>query len=171
MAPVVERSPSSRSYSARVRPSISLQLAADPPSVGVARDACIAMLGRIGVTRRCIDELVLGVSEACANAVEHATHPGDRYEVRIDVVGEWCHVTVIDNGNGFDTQLAAYDLPVPEQTRGRGLAIMRHVADDLVVHSVIGAGTRVLLLKRLSLEDWSPLAGRESLEGTEALAS
>lgn len=151
--------------------SLCVRLDADPRSVGVARTICQAALGRLGVTEDCNDAVVLAITEACTNAVEHAA-PGsgglDAIEVRIDVTGTWCHVEVIDHGPGFDAGSAPQDFPAPEAVRGRGMALMNELADELVVQSIIGAGTRVLLAKRLAVEGWSPLGPEVPGEAAEA---
>jgi serine/threonine-protein kinase RsbW len=128
-------------------------LSAEPRSVGIARDACTALLERLDVQTECIEMLKLAVAEACANVVEHACDPTDLYEVRIDVVGGWCHVGVIDHGRGFDTRALTYEMPSAPSARGRGLAIMRRVVDDVVVSSLAGGGTRVLLSKQLVFDE------------------
>jgi serine/threonine-protein kinase RsbW len=144
-----------------VHTSVSVRLDVEPRSVAIARDACAATLGRLGVETECIEHVTLAVAEACANVVEHA-RPDDgaasAFDVRIDVVGEWCHVDVVDRGRGFDPSAVRFELPAPPSTRGRGLGIMRRVVDDVVVTTAEGAGTRVLLSKRLAFEPWSPLA-------------
>lgn len=145
--------------------SLSARLDADPRSVGIARTICQAALSRLGVTEDCNDAVVLAVAEACTNAVEHATPDCgalDGIELRIDVTGTWCHVEVIDHGSGFDAGSAPQGFPSPEQVRGRGMALMKELADEVVIQSTIGAGTRVLLAKQLAVEGWSPLSPPEA---------
>jgi serine/threonine-protein kinase RsbW len=154
-----------------LRTSLTVRLDAEAQSVSVVRTICSAALARLGVTGGCADEVALALAEACTNAVEHSqlgsderdepdgAHGPGTFEVRVDVVGIWCHIEVIDHGSGFDADGTAGCLPDPGAIRGRGIAIMRQMTDDLVVQSAIGAGTRVLLSKRLVVEDWSPLGG------------
>jgi serine/threonine-protein kinase RsbW len=145
----------------RVNTSVSVRLDVEPRSVAIARDACAATLTRLGVEAECVEHVTLAVAEACANVVEHSVpeSPGpSAFDVRIDVVGEWCHIDIVDRGRGFDPGTVRFELPAPPSTRGRGLGIMRRVVDDVVVTTAEGAGTRVLLSKRLAFEPWSPLA-------------
>lgn len=116
------------------------------------------MLHRLDIVSECVEQMKLAVAEACTNVVEHALDPGDLYDVRIDVVGEWCHVTVIDHGRGFDARTLTFEMPGAASARGRGLAIMRRVVDDVVISSSVGAGTRVLLSKQLAFATSSSLA-------------
>jgi serine/threonine-protein kinase RsbW len=142
--------------------SLTVRLDADPRSVGIARTIFQAALERLGVTEDCNDAVVLAVAEACTNAVEHANPDRgafDAIEVRIDVTGTWCLVEVIDHGSGFDPGAAPQGFPAPDEVRGRGMALMNELADEVIVQSAIGAGTRVLLTKRLAVEGWSPLSG------------
>lgn len=111
------------------------------------------MLERLGVEGECIEHVKLAVAEACANVVDHAGDDQGAYDVRIDVAGEWCHIVVTDHGRGFDTRSLTYEMPGAPSQRGRGLAIMRRVLDDVVVSSLVGGGTRVLLSKQLEFAD------------------
>jgi serine/threonine-protein kinase RsbW len=143
---------------ATVHASVSIRLDVEPRSVALARDACAATLGRLGVEAECIEHVTLAVGETCANVVEHAAQAGAAFDVRIDVVGQWCHIDVVDRGCGFDATQLAFELPKAPAARGRGFGIVRRVVDDVVVTTAEGAGTRVLLSKRLAFEPWSPLA-------------
>lgn len=143
------------------RTSLSVRVGAHPQNIAVARTACCAALERLGVTEECTEAIALALAEACTNAVEHSpsdVDAVDSIEVRVDVAGTWCHIEVTDHGTGFDTSGATCSLPDPEHVRGRGIALMKQMVDQVVVQSTIGVGTRVLLAKRLTLEDWSPLS-------------
>jgi serine/threonine-protein kinase RsbW len=137
---------------------VSVRLDVDPRSVAIARDTCAATLRRIGVAEECIDHLTLAVAEACANVVEHSSLSNEVFDIRIDVVGSWCHIDVVDRGRGFDPTTISFEMPPVPSARGRGMGIMRRVVDDVVVTTAEGAGTRVLLSKRLTFEPWSPRA-------------
>lgn len=129
--------------------SVSLHLAAEPRSVGVVREVCAAALARLGITRDSIDILKLAVTEAATNVIDHAESVDDAFDVRIDVVGDWCYVDVVDRGRGFDSQSLTFEAPPAASVRGRGLSIMRRIVDDVVVSSIVGAGTRVRLAQQL----------------------
>lgn len=91
--------------------------------------------------------------QALANAIQHA---GARHAtVRLGMSREgWLHLTVRDDGQGFDAQSAP---------RGQGVAAMRDYADaaggQCVINSTPGAGTEVAAVLPLS-----PPGAEESLE-------
>ncbi len=117
--------------------------------MGIVRDTCAATLRRLGIADDCIELVKLAVTEACTNVVDHADTVDDAFDVRLDVVGEWCYIDVFDRGRGFDSRTLTFEAPPAPSVRGRGLSIMRRIVDDVVVSSAVGAGTRVLLAKQL----------------------
>ena len=87
-------------------------------------------------------------SEACGNAVEHAAGATD-YEVTIDVNADRFTATVTDQGEGLTEDASHAEMPGPDALRGRGMPIMRAVADEVTVTIQPGVGTTVQLLKLL----------------------
>jgi anti-sigma regulatory factor (Ser/Thr protein kinase)/putative methionine-R-sulfoxide reductase with GAF domain len=82
----------------------------------------------------------IAVTEACANAVEHAYGPGDAsMEVRAAVVDGEAKVTVRDHGGWRDPR---------GENRGRGIPVMREFMDDVVIDSGED-GTTVELRRRI----------------------
>jgi serine phosphatase RsbU (regulator of sigma subunit)/anti-sigma regulatory factor (Ser/Thr protein kinase) len=82
----------------------------------------------------------IAVSEACANAVEHAYGPGDaKIEIRAALVEGMATVTIRDRG--------AWREPRGER-RGRGIPIMREFMDDVSI-DMAERGTTVKLRRRL----------------------
>ncbi len=70
-------------------------------SVPVMRRVLGDTLSRLGVDERCIDDLLLAVTEACTNVLRHAG-PGRRYELVAHVGSKRCVLEVLDSGRGFD---------------------------------------------------------------------
>jgi serine/threonine-protein kinase RsbW len=70
-------------------------------SVPVMRRVLGDTLTRLGVDERCIDDLLLAVTEACTNVLRHAG-PGRRYELVAHVGSKRCVLEVLDSGRGFD---------------------------------------------------------------------
>ena len=80
-------------------------------SVPVMRRVLGDTLGRLGVDEDCIGDLLLAVTEACTNVLQHGG-PSHRYEVVASIDRSGCLVEVLDSGHGFDTgRLAVRRLP------------------------------------------------------------
>jgi len=74
-------------------------------------------LSRLGVDEDCIGELLLAVTEACTNVLQHGG-PSHRYEVVASIGGSGCVVEVLDSGRGFDPgRLATRRLPAQLSAR------------------------------------------------------
>ena len=80
-------------------------------SVPVMRRVLGDTLDRLGVDEDCIGDLLLAVTEACTNVLQHSG-PSHRYEVVASIDRSGCLVQVLDSGRGFDTgRLAVRRLP------------------------------------------------------------
>lgn len=107
------------------------RLDAAPRSVTAMRWWLRAFLGQAGLGVEEIDDLVLAACEAAANAVEHAQRPREPF---FDVCTEIDDgaVSIVIQDHGLWRQSAA-----PEG-RGRGLPLMRALADTTVTASSNG---------------------------------
>jgi serine/threonine-protein kinase RsbW len=86
-------------------------------SVPVTRRVLGDTLGRLGVDDESIGDLLLAVTEACTNVLQHGG-PGHRYEVMASIGPGGCLVEVLDSGLGFDPgRLAAPRAPAWRQAR------------------------------------------------------
>ncbi len=116
---------------------------ATPTILAHVRRDLRAWLRRHGVDRQDEDALVLAVSEAGANAVEHAYGDGDRegvVAVEATSEGDTIVVSVRDNGT--------WRSEVDRQDRGRGTAIMTALTDELEREST-SRGTTVTMRKHV----------------------
>lgn len=119
-------------------------------TVPLARHLTRLLLNGARVARHDRDDIELAVSEACGNAVRHA-RSADRYHLRLLLAGGACVVEVTDEGDGF----APPPAPAPgtasrgTASSGRGLAIIRRLADQLEVRRR-RPGTLVRFRKRLA---------------------
>ena len=114
-----------------------------PPSlehVAELRGRIAATAVRVGLTPERVYDLKLAVSEACANAIEHATAQGD-----IDVV-TWSLadrlVVEITNPGAFRPGLSKDS---EQHRRGLGLPLMASLADQVHVARLSEGATRVSL--------------------------
>ncbi len=123
--------------------SLRLEIPPDTRYGRLVRERLAAFALARRVAPHDVTELVTAVSEAVANAVEHA-RTSRAIEVVCAFAGERLIATVADHGIGFDTSaLHEPRLPEPLAERGRGVPIMRQCSDLLTIESVPGQGTTV----------------------------
>ncbi|MDH2424397.1 ATP-binding protein [Sphaerisporangium sp. TRM90804] len=143
--------------------TISLRLPRDAASVSVTRQVLGAELDVLGVERSIRDDIELMLSEACSNVIRHATE-ADEYTVSVELAGDQCVITVVDTGSGFTPeQVEGSKSPLdlgedgsPMAENGRGLQIMRALADDVRFSNRPRRGAIVCLEKTLKFVEDSP---------------
>ena len=136
----------------------SLYLPRDAETVPIARRLCRGAMEELGISRTCLHDVALAVTEACANVIEHSSDDADEYEISVSVNEELCEIQVTDTGRGFDheslTDKMASDI---DAERGRGIALMKSLVDNVSFESKPQAGTIVHLVKTLEFDERSPL--------------
>ncbi|GGW52553.1 ATPase [Streptomyces lucensis JCM 4490] len=142
----------------------SLHLRREPSSVPLARRLLMGTMETAGVDPEVSYDLSVALSEACANAVEHGGDevPGDAseaYRVTAYLDGEKCRIEVADSGPG-PARAQEVRPARPDAEHGRGLCLIRELADHVHVGAMPGLrGTVVSFDKMLRWrEDASPLA-------------
>jgi serine/threonine-protein kinase RsbW len=136
----------------------SLDLPRETLSVPVIRRILGDTLRGLGVSETCIADILVAISEACTNVVQHADS-SSRYEVIAGIDGGECVLKIVDRGRGFtdeDRDESAH----PDAESGRGITIMKALVDDVSFDSRPESGTVVYLQKRLSWRDEGPSRGR-----------
>ncbi len=103
------------------------------------RTAALDRARDAGLDPRAAAGFALAVSEAASNTLRHAHQTGEYRIVRDDQTSLYAEVS--DTGPGLNAQPAT-ELPAPDATSGRGLWLMRELADHLDVESST-AGTTV----------------------------
>ena len=117
--------------------TMRVRLPTHPRSATVARALVSTLLDDRGAPADCRTDVVLAVSEASANAIEYGV--GDHLEVCVELDRDVCIVRV---GNRFRLDRVppsiapGSDAAMPEATavRGRGVAIMELVMDEVSIH-------------------------------------
>ena len=131
---------------------VSIALPRQAYTVAVVRDILDTLLVRGGLCRGCVDDILLAVSEACANAVDHGD-PAHEYTVETDLGPRWCDVRVSNVGKAapdrsFSERFTGDRPSFPgfESISGRGILLMRYLMDEVALE--IEPRTTVLLRKR-----------------------
>ncbi|MCF6471368.1 ATP-binding protein [Nonomuraea sp. MG754425] len=127
--------------------TVALRLPRDAASVPVIRQMLDGTLRSLGVEPQVRDDIELMLTEACSNVIRHAA-PSDDYMVSASVHDHLCVIKVVDTGDGFDPRKVAAE-PDPTSEHGRGLQIMRALADDIRFTNRQDRGAVVCLEKRL----------------------
>jgi serine/threonine-protein kinase RsbW len=96
----------------------------------------------LGLPERRAELLTLAVSELATNTLQHTDGGG---QVRIGTDAGWLVCDVVDRG---PLRILGRDMPAAGAVRGRGLAIVERICDEVTV-AAEPAGTRVRLRMRL----------------------
>ncbi|WP_449061894.1 ATP-binding protein [Planomonospora algeriensis] len=134
--------------------TIALRLPRDAASVPVIRQMLDSSLGALGVQAHIRDDIQLMLSEACSNVIKHATESDD-YMVRTELSSDRCVIKVVDAGGGFEFS-GTRQQAAPTAESGRGLQIMRALADDIHFVKRQEKGSIVCLEKVLHFVDDAP---------------
>jgi anti-sigma regulatory factor (Ser/Thr protein kinase) len=126
----------------------SVRLPVDAKSVPLVRGLLRQTLEHLDVSSAGVDEILLALTEACANVVQHAGE--DEYRVDVSIDDELCRISVLDHGGGFDVEAVTAAPPPSPLDGGRGLLLMRQLVDRLSFVADETGTHRVTLEKRLS---------------------
>ncbi|MBT3154877.1 ATP-binding protein [Streptomyces sp. CHD11] len=138
----------------------SLHLRRDAASVPLARRLLLGTMETAGVDPDVSFDLSVALSEACANAVEHGggTARGgmsEAYRVTAYLDGEKCRIEVADAGPGFPGATGGGRSRPPVRTapceaeHGRGLGLIRELADHVHIGNKPGRGGAVVSFDKI----------------------
>jgi anti-sigma regulatory factor (Ser/Thr protein kinase) len=131
-----------------VNVDFSVRLPTDAESVPLVRGLLRQALQYLGVVPHRIEEIVLALTEACANVVQHAGEH-EEYQVEVAIDDRICRISVLDDGDGFDVDEATRRAPDSPLDGGRGLVLMRALVDRLAFVQDENGRHRVVLEKEL----------------------
>jgi serine/threonine-protein kinase RsbW len=116
-------------------PTVRLDLTSRPQTLTIVRGMLAGVAELLAVDPELLDDLKTAISEACNNVVIHA-YGGEAgpMSVTLFIDEEKIRVTVEDRGAG---------LAAAEPAEGIGLSVIRALAQDVVLESSPGRGTRV----------------------------
>jgi serine/threonine-protein kinase RsbW len=130
----------------------SIHLRCEAASVPFARRLLLGTMDTAGVDPDISYDLSVALTEACANAVEHAGATGtDRgeYSVTAYIEGDRCRIEVTDSGPGFASPAHTRRSVRPLHTGaryaegGRGLHLIEALTDHVHVRNKPGRGAVV----------------------------
>ena len=122
---------------------LHLTLPAEPRTLAHVRRMLRRWLAERGADEADVAEMTIAVSEACANAIEHAYSPvAGQLRAARDRRGRRDHVTVRDEGRWRAPR---------GQNRGRGLSIIVAAMDDVQIDRTAD-GTEVVMRRRIATE-------------------
>ncbi|MGY1753855.1 ATP-binding protein [Blastococcus sp. SYSU D01042] len=130
--------------------AFSVRLPRDARSLPLMRGLLRQALEHLDVSTQTIEEIVLALTEACANVVQHAGE-FEEYQVDVAITDDLCHISVLDDGQGFDFDQTSAPAGSPLES-GRGLVLMNALVDDLEFTRSEDGRHRVELQKRLRAE-------------------
>lgn len=133
----------------------SMNMLSRSANEGFARATFAAFAAQLDPTLEEINDIKTAVSEAVTNCIVHA------YRERLGKIyisGEITNTNIIkikirDNGCGIENVEKAMEplfTTVGGERAGLGFAVMQSFMDDIRVRSVVGKGTTVTLIKKIS---------------------
>ena len=108
----------------------SVRLPVDAQSLPLIRGLVRQTLQHLGVADSGVDEVLLALTEACANVIQHAEGQ-EEYQVDVSIDDELCVISVLDDGGGFDVDAVTAERPSSPLDGGRGLVLMQALVDRL----------------------------------------
>jgi serine/threonine-protein kinase RsbW len=128
-----------------------LSLPRDASTVPLVRRILDQALSTLGIVEGCRDDIGLILTEACANVIEHARATDD-YEIAVQLTDTRCVIEVVNAGMVIDpTRLALVAQPDQLDEHGRGLQIIRSLADELYLTPTTRGG---LALRAVATLRW-----------------
>jgi serine/threonine-protein kinase RsbW len=125
----------------------SLALPREALSIPVIRRVLGDALRGLGVDEDCVADMLVALSEACTNVIQHARTPRD-FEVLASIEDDRCLLMVSDRGCGMADERPGAAGLLSES--GRGIQIMRELVDEVSFTTRPDRGTAVSLHKRLT---------------------
>ena len=120
--------------------TVRLDLPREAGSVPAVRRLLRSALAVLHVDRDSGADLELAITEACANVIHHASGT-ENFEVLLEVAEDHCAIDVRDDGVGFDP--AAVGAPGTATERGRGLFLIKALAENVRMHSAPRRGSLI----------------------------
>lgn len=115
--------------------------------VGVARLTISAIANRMGFNIEEIEDIKVAVAEACTNAIKHGLD--EKFHLNVEIFEDKLQIDIEDSGKGYNVEeLAKPDLENPKEG-GLGIFIIKTLMDEVELHSKIGEGSKIKMIKYL----------------------
>jgi anti-sigma regulatory factor (Ser/Thr protein kinase) len=102
----------------------------DIDSLGAVRDLVNRVASECGLASSGVDDLVLAANELATNVVRHG---GGRGLVRLWCADDTVFCQMVDYGSGMPSSSASGEPPPPHALTGRGLWMIRRMADQMEI--------------------------------------
>lgn len=104
---------------------------ASPRYLNKIRRQTVNMMTNLGFSEALTYDIVVAVSEACSNSIEHGSL-SKRHSIFVifDYTIGQLTIDVIDSGSGFD-EIEAMDRRIDDPTRGRGITLIKELMDEV----------------------------------------
>ncbi len=127
---------------------VDLKVAPSKAKVVEVRDRARRVL--VGVPTDLVEELLLALDEAVANAIRYGSAAGEPIDVSIVIEPDWIEFSVADRGPTAHLPTLPHEPPPLLSTGGRGLWLILQLGDEVRVER-FGEGTRLALRRRLRM--------------------
>jgi serine/threonine-protein kinase RsbW len=131
--------------------TVRLRVPARPEYVALTRLALSGLAELAPLSEGDVADLKLALTEAVSNSVRHAYPRGDGFvSIAYELSAGALQIEVVDDGAGFDPDVAPPLEGEELSEGGLGIAIIRTIADELEITSRPGErGSRLRFVKRL----------------------
>jgi len=133
---------------------IELRFPCKAKYVGISRLLVSGIASRMNFTYDEIEEIKIGVGEACVNVIQHAycpPSPGDEIVIRCVVYPHKLATIVKDTGKGFDLNFVQEYVQRPDFKKpdriGLGIFLIKTVMDEVEYDTNLPHGTQVRMVK------------------------
>jgi serine/threonine-protein kinase RsbW len=129
---------------------VTLTIPAKPEYITLSRLALTGLSHVRPLAEETLAELKLALTEATSNSVRHAYANGEgRVQISFELCEDRLVVEVSDDGSGFPQGDDSTSREEELSEGGLGIAIIRSIADELVLDSEPQGGSRLRFVKRL----------------------
>ena len=129
---------------------VTLTIPAKPEYITLSRLALTGLSHVRPLAEETLAELKLALTEATSNSVRHAYANGEgRVQISFELCEDRLVVEVSDDGSGFPQPDESASREEELSEGGLGIAIIRSIADELVLDSEPQGGSRLRFVKRL----------------------